>query len=325
MLIEDTFRETRVDPAELEAFVVLAEELHFGRTAIRLGLSQPRVSQLIRSLERRVGRRLVERTSRRVALNPLGEHLLARVRPAFADLHRALAETRTAARGLRVGFLGPYGSTLDTALAGFRERHPECPVTLTQIPWTDIYGPLRRGEVDVQICVAPVEQPDLTVGPELGTFPRLLAIARSHPWSARESLDIEDLAELRVVAPHPDVSAEFARSFWPPATTPSGRPIPRSAPARTEPEMLSAVAHNDVVFATTTAMPTYFTHPEVAFVPLTGMPAARVLLVWRTSNDHPRVAEFAGLAAEAAVARAGTATQGIGGDPSAGGAVRQQA
>ncbi|MVU77483.1 LysR family transcriptional regulator [Nocardia sp. ET3-3] len=296
MLIDDSFRENRVDPAELEAFVVLAEELHFGRTAARLGMSQPRVSQLIRSLERRIGRRLVERTSRRVTLNPLGEHLLARARPAFEELQRAFAETRTAARGLRVGFLGPYGATLDGALAGFRARHPECPVTLTQLQWTDIYGPLRRGEIDIQICLAPVEQLGVTIGPEVGVFPRLLAIARSHPWSTRASIDIEDLAELRVIGPHPDVPPEFARRFWPPATTPGGRPIPRVAPARTEPEMLTAVAHNNAVFATTSAMPTYFTHPEVAFVPLTGLPEARVRLVWRTDTDHPKVAEFAALA-----------------------------
>ncbi|APA99883.1 LysR family transcriptional regulator [Nocardia seriolae] len=298
MLIDESFRESRVDPAELEAFLVLAEELHFGRTAARLGLSQPRVSQLIRSLERRIGRRLVERTSRRVALNPLGEHLVTRIRPAFADLRQAIDETRTAARGLRVGFLGPYGHTLDAAMTQFRARHRECPVTLTQLSWTDIYGPLRRGEVDVQISLAPVEQPDLTVGPELAVFPRLLAIARSHPWSRHDSIDIEQLAELRVIGPHPGVSPEFARGFWPPAFTPSGRPIPQAAPARTEPEMLSAVAHTDAVFATTTAMPTYFAHPEVAFVPLTGLAAARVLLVWRSGNDHPRVAEFAALAAE---------------------------
>ncbi|MFE3228493.1 LysR family transcriptional regulator [Nocardia sp. NPDC059228] len=297
MLIEDSPREPRVDPAELEAFVVLAEELHFGRTANRLGLSQPRVSQLIRSLERRVGRRLVERTSRRVTLNPLGEHLLGRARPAFQELQRAFAETRTAARGLRIGFLGPYASTLDTALTGFRARHPECQITLTQLAWTDIFGPLRRGEVDIQICLAPVEQLGLTVGPEVGVFPRLLAIARSHPWATRDSIDVEDLAELRVIGPHPDVAPEFARAFWPPATTPRGRPIPRVAAARTEPEMLTAVAHNNAVFATTTAMPTYFTHPEVAFVPLTGLPDARVRLVWRTDTDHPKVDEFAGLAA----------------------------
>ncbi|GAB2519904.1 LysR family transcriptional regulator [Nocardia heshunensis] len=298
MLIEDSLRDTRVDPAELEAFVVLAEELHFGRTAIRLGVSQPRVSQLIRSLERRIGRRLVERTSRRVTLNPLGEQLLSRVRPAFDDLQRAMIETRTLARGLRIGFLGPYGSTLEAPLAGFRARHPHCAVTLTQIPWTDIYGPLRRGEVDVQISLTPIDQPDLTVGPEVGEFPRLLAIARRHPWASRASIDVEDLAELRVIGPHPDVSPEFARGFWPPAVTPSGRPIPAAPPARTEPEMLSAVAHNDAVFATTTAMPTYFTHPEVAFVPLTGLAAARVRLVWRNRADNPKVAEFVALAAE---------------------------
>lgn len=297
MLIdENSQRETRVDPAELEAFLVLAEELHFGRTAERLGLSQPRVSQLIRSLERRVGRRLVDRTSRRVTLNPLGEHLLERVRPAFADLRRAFTDTRTAARGLRVGFLGPYSSTLDAPLARFRVRHPECEVSLIQLQWTDIFGPLRRGAVDVQVCLAPVEQPDVVVGPELAVFGRLLAIARAHPWSSRDSIDLEELADLRVIGSHADVAPEFARTFWPPDVTPGGRRITKITAARTEPEMLSAVAHNNAVFATTTAMPTYFTHPDVVFVPLTGLPDARVMLAWRIDTDHPKVAELAALA-----------------------------
>ncbi|MEU0505670.1 LysR family transcriptional regulator [Nocardia sp. NPDC005998] len=289
----------RVDPAEMEVFLTLAEELHFGRTAERLGLSQPRVSQLLRSLERRVGRRLVERTSRRVALNPLGEHLLAGVRPAFDDLRRAFAATRAAALGLRIGFLGPYVTTLDVPVAHFRDRYPDYAVSLVQVPWTDIFGPLRRAEIDIQICLAPVRQPDLIVGPQLAIFPRLLAIARSHPFAARPRLDIEDLADLRVIGPNANVPPEFADEFWPPSTTPSGRPIPRdSGTACTEPEMLSAVARGDRVFVTTAALPTHFSHPDVAFVPLTGMPDARVLLVWRRDNPSAHATELARLVAQ---------------------------
>jgi DNA-binding transcriptional LysR family regulator len=62
-----------MDTAEVEVFLVLAEELHFGRTADRLHLPQPRVSRLVASLERRVGGTLFEQTSRRVRLTPLGE------------------------------------------------------------------------------------------------------------------------------------------------------------------------------------------------------------------------------------------------------------
>lgn len=290
----------RIDPTELQAFLVLADELHFGRTAERLGLSQPRVSQLIRALERRIGRQLFHRTSRRVTLNTFGEQLLAGVRPAFADLRQAMADTRRAARGLRVGFLGPYAAALDTGLARFKVRHPDCAITRIQVPWTDILGPLRRGEVDVQVCLTPVEQPDVVIGPLLTSYPRLLAVARTHPLAGRASLDLEDLADFPVIGPDPTVMSEFARDFWPPATTPSGRTIRRGTSARTEPEMLSAVAHGDGVFLTTAAMPEHFAHPGVVFVPFTGMPDARAILIWLAHNDYPKVGVLAELAADSA-------------------------
>jgi hypothetical protein len=70
-----------MDTAEIEVFLVLAEELHFGRTAERLRMPQPRVSRLVAALEHRTGGVLFERTSRRVRLTPLGEQHRARQRP----------------------------------------------------------------------------------------------------------------------------------------------------------------------------------------------------------------------------------------------------
>jgi DNA-binding transcriptional LysR family regulator len=67
--------------AELRAFLVAADELHFGRAAERLRISPSRVSQLVRGLETRVGAPLFERTTRRVELTPIGAHL-------YADLTR---------------------------------------------------------------------------------------------------------------------------------------------------------------------------------------------------------------------------------------------
>ena len=61
-----------VELREIRVFLALAEELHFGRTAQRLGLTQSRVSQTLRQLERKMGGQLVYRTSRRVALTPFG-------------------------------------------------------------------------------------------------------------------------------------------------------------------------------------------------------------------------------------------------------------
>ncbi|MFI9510748.1 LysR family transcriptional regulator [Nocardia sp. NPDC052566] len=287
----------RIELPELEVFVALAEELHFGRTATRLGLTQPRVSQLLRALERRIGGRLFERTSRRVEITPLGRRLLRDVVPAFSMLHRAITEARNAAQGLRIGFLGPYASTLDQPIARFRARHPACLVSLVQLPWTDVFGPLRRAEVDLQLCLAPVEQPDITVGPEMGVFPRILAIARTHPLAAAASVDLEELADLIVIGPS-SVPPEIARTFWPPSATPTGRPIRRGPVARTEQEMLSTVAGGGGVFVTTAAMPAHFSHPGVAFVPFTGMPDTHVLLAWRAGDPGDKVLEFARLAAK---------------------------
>lgn len=99
-----------VEIRELECFLVLADELHFGRTGERLYLSQGRVSQLIRALEQRIGARLVERTSRRVRLTPLGEAFLSDLRPAYDTLRAAVDQARAAALGgrgpLRIGFQG---------------------------------------------------------------------------------------------------------------------------------------------------------------------------------------------------------------------------
>ncbi|MEW9553387.1 LysR family transcriptional regulator [Nonomuraea sp. NPDC050783] len=83
-----------MDMREIEAFLAVAEELHFGRAARRLRLSTSRVSGLVRTLERRVGAPLFERTSRRVHLTAKGELFLAEVRPAYRRLNQALHSAR---------------------------------------------------------------------------------------------------------------------------------------------------------------------------------------------------------------------------------------
>jgi DNA-binding transcriptional LysR family regulator len=97
-----------MDTAEIEVFLVLAEELHFGRTAERLRMPQPRVSRLVAALEHQVGGALFERTSRRVRLTPLGEQLAARLRPTYAELTGILDQARAAARDtagtIQIGF-----------------------------------------------------------------------------------------------------------------------------------------------------------------------------------------------------------------------------
>jgi DNA-binding transcriptional LysR family regulator len=87
-----------MDLSEIKVFLALYEELHFGRTAERVGLSQTRVSRLVHSLEGEVGGMLFKRTSRRVTLTPLGERLRDRLQPAYERLSEALADARQMAQ-----------------------------------------------------------------------------------------------------------------------------------------------------------------------------------------------------------------------------------
>ena len=90
-----------MEQRDIEIFLTLAEELHFGRTAERLHVSTARVSQTIKKLERRIGAALFERTSRQVALTPIGRRLDDDLRPAYQQIRegidRAIASGRSAA------------------------------------------------------------------------------------------------------------------------------------------------------------------------------------------------------------------------------------
>src|SRR2546427_7636952 len=97
-----------IELREIRIFLTLAEELHFGRTAERLNLTQSRVSQTLRGLETRLGDRLVHRPSRRVALTPAGERLRAQLDPAYRELLGVLRRVSPANLALP-GVVAPGG------------------------------------------------------------------------------------------------------------------------------------------------------------------------------------------------------------------------
>src|SRR5215510_2897054 len=99
-----------MEQRDIEIFLTLAEELHFGRTAERPHVSTARVSQTIKKLERRVEATLFERTSRQVALTPTGRRLDDDLRPAYQQSReggdRAIAAARGVEGELRAGCIG---------------------------------------------------------------------------------------------------------------------------------------------------------------------------------------------------------------------------
>lgn len=296
---------------ELEAFLTLAEELHFGRTAERLRLSQARVSQTIKKLERRVGAPLFARTSRRVALTPLGERLRDDVEPLYRGLGEAMARATAAARGvagvLRVGFLGSGAGALTSAIMdGFAACHPGCEIEMRETHFADPLGPLRAAEVDVLLTRLPVREPDLVVGPVVLAEPRVLAVPARHPFARRASVSVEDLARdtvFGVSGPAPD----YWWDFHVPRVTPGGRPVPRGRDVATFQELLALIVAGRGISPVAASVERYYARPGIAFVPFDDMPDTEVALVWRAAGETARVRAFADAARAAVAANGGPA------------------
>lgn len=189
---------------QLRYFVVVAEELHFGRAADRLHMAQPPLSQAIRRLEDELGVTLLERTTRRVALTPAGEQYLERARRILADVDAAAREAGRVAAG-EVGrvVLGVVGSVTYALLPDLarrlREDFPDIEFEFTgELLTPQQLTGLRSGALDVALMRSPVPAEDLLVR-VLGREPLVAAIPATHPLARHDRIALADLREEPIV------------------------------------------------------------------------------------------------------------------------------
>ncbi|WP_026415939.1 LysR family transcriptional regulator [Actinomadura oligospora] len=281
---------------EIEVFLTLADELHFGRTAERLRLSQAAVSQTLKKLERRIGAPLFERTSRRVLPTPVGKQLHDDLAPAWTAVERAESAAIAMARGvagtLAIGFLGAsQGELTPRIIAAFRSAHPGTEVRMREVHLGDPFGPLRDGTVDLLLTRLPVAEPDLTVGPVVLSEPLLLAVAADHPFASRPSVRMDDLSrDTTFTARGP------APSYWwdaqVPPVTPSGHPVRRDEPVETLQEMMTLVASGAGIAPVPSSVCCAYSYSAVTYVPIEDAPPSEVALVWRTATETARTRAF---------------------------------
>ncbi|MFC4017221.1 LysR family transcriptional regulator [Micromonospora sp. GCM10011542] len=286
---------------EIDTFLTLAEELHFGRTAERLRVSTGRVSHVVKKLERRIGAPLFARTSRVVRLTPIGRQFADDLAPLVAGMDEAVRRAVEAGRGvtgtLRVAFLGEWTApVLLRAVALFTERHPDCQVEVREAQLSTSRSGLLDGSTDVLIASFPFD--GMANGPALLTESRMLAVPVGHPLTGERSVSLEVLAEHSVVQYPAVTSAEFKRDRTP-EQTPSGRPVPKGPSGNTFSEMLSLVALGRGVLPVGEHTRRYYPRPDVAYVPIHDAPPIRRGPVWLASNTNTRVREFVRAAADA--------------------------
>jgi DNA-binding transcriptional LysR family regulator len=288
-----------VELRELRVFLAVADELHFGRAAARLTLTPSRVSQVTRTLERRVGGKLFERTSRTVALTPLGERFLAELRPAYAHLEMVLvhaASLAAAAAGpLRVGVtMTSEGPATSRLVKAFQRRYPGCDLILHEVDVWDPYRALRRDQIDVLINWLPLDEDDLRAGPPIAHFQRVLAVARDHPLASRTSVSVEDLADQTVSQPPAPLPAALTDAIFPPRT-PSGRPIRRVPISRSISEIAAQVALGRIVHPTGRGIAA-FARDDIVLIPIEDLKPMPLGPIWLRSRENPTILALADLA-----------------------------
>ncbi|WP_404476345.1 LysR substrate-binding domain-containing protein [Novosphingobium sp. BL-52-GroH] len=186
----------------LRYFVCVAEELHFGNAAQRLGISQPPLSQQIRALEEELGVRLLDRTSRRVQLTEAGRQFLPHAQETLAQADRAARVARLAHSG-EVGRLSlglspsvPFIAQVMDTLARYRQSFPQVSVELNELPRDDQIAGVERGTLDIGIVRAfsSLEMPSQIRSLNLQREGMVLAMRRDHPLASLErALFLADL------------------------------------------------------------------------------------------------------------------------------------
>lgn len=184
----------------LRYFVTVAEELHFGRAAEKLRISQPPLSMQIRSLEQEMGVTLLNRTQRHVSLTQAGNTFLQEARQILARLEQAILVTRRAGRGeigeLAMGFISVADyNVLPDLLREFRGRYPLVNLILRELTTDAQIEDLVNGRIDVGFLLPPIAEPALECVP-IVREPLIAALPERHPLArAAGSIPLSALAQ----------------------------------------------------------------------------------------------------------------------------------
>jgi DNA-binding transcriptional LysR family regulator len=292
-----------MDIRKLRHFVAVAEELHFGRAARRLSLTQPPLSMSIRSLEDEMGVRLFERTRRSVSLTHAGAVFLDEARGILDRTARAVDLTKAAYRGemgrLTVGFLAATAYTLlPLVLRDFAARYPGVALDLRELTMPQQVEAFRRGDIDVGMLRSPV--PDAALVSEVIVEEKMIvALPTGHVLAKLARIPAKKLAgEPFVMYPRlpgtvfHDLVMDFCRQ--------AGF-VPRISQQASQTHAVMGLVSAGLGVALVSESVSIIRMRGVVLRPLaSGAPIVRTALAWQRGNVSPLVAGFLETARDAA-------------------------
>lgn len=275
----------------LRYFTAVAEELHFGRAATRLHMSQPPLSRAIKQLEAEVGAALFDRSSAGVTLTPVGAVLFDEARSLLEHADRVQVRVAAAASAttITVGILGDSTDPGVRRLAGaYRRRHPRVEVRVRETDLTDPTCGLHAGLVDVALTRGPFDRTGLTVH-ELRADPVGALLRADDPLARHDSLKLADLADRRWFL-FPEGTDALWQSYW------NGGERREGPVVRAVQECRQAVLWNGTVGMT---LVDHVPGEGLTVVPLIDMPPSRVVVAWSEGDTNPLIRSFVQIAAAA--------------------------
>jgi DNA-binding transcriptional LysR family regulator len=282
----------------IRKFVVVAEELHFGRAAERLSVSAPWMSHTVRDLERALRVELLARTTRTVQLTPAGQVFAGLASQVLTELSSAIKTVRSISappqRTLRLGYtIGAGLEIVPGLLRTYRERQPEAGIETEEFDFTDPSAGLRDNLVNAAVVRPPLGLAGL-VSVELAAERLVACLPDNHSLAGRESLSVAD------VLPEPIVAAPASpgpwRDYWLLTEYRSG-PAPVVAEASTLDAEMHLVSQGVGLSITSEAVGLWYRRPGVTFVPIVDLPPCSVSLAWWPQHTA-LVAELAAVANE---------------------------
>jgi DNA-binding transcriptional LysR family regulator len=318
-----------LETRQLRYFVAVAEELHFGRAAERLGMAQPPLSRAVRELEHQLGVQLLKRTTRQVTLTPAGEVLLRDARTALDAVSAAGRRAQHAGQRmptLRLALKADIdGGLLPQILDAYAQDKAALPVTLVLGRFGEQAQAVRDGRADAALLLSPVDGRGLDSEP-LTTEPFLVAMAADDPLAARTSLRLADLAGWRLPDGSPaDQGPAASRHRFSGARTRQPSPAENEAPASGMaqdasdlPQIFKLVELGSIVCYFPASLTRRYPRPEIAYKPVEDLAPATLSVAWLQHSRSTAVAAFVRAATAVAATRPGAgspqtaATHGVG-------------
>lgn len=281
-----------MDLRDFEAFVAVAEELHFGRAAARLHMAQPPLSNRISGLERELGLTLFQRSTRNVALTDEGERLLVparRVLNQVATFRDAAGAIVSGEEGrVRIGFAGASSQRALPLLANaVRRSHPGIDLDLQSQTYVySAFDKLATGELDLAFVRIPITRPELRH--RIVEIERvLLAMPAEHHLAERDSVRLEELAEDGFVS-LPETSRSMLRATMYSMCLSAGFP-PRIAQVAPDSSTVLALVAAGAGVTITLSSVCPVQSVGIVYKPIDGTGPSHLFaaLAWRADNASP--------------------------------------